>query len=257
MSSFSLTGALLASDKSGYQRATQSEFLRLAANGQLSKNILGRWLANDRLYIHSYICGIGRFISLLQFPDIVPHSAEDPASATKLFDWLVSALSNIRQEEKFFIQTAVDYSLQINLEADHLGRVPKAAKLEGLWRWEALFDSVAPGSGDNLPWLEAAVVYWGTEKCYLDAWSWAKAQLTVQEDVSKDEDGGALRKEFINNWTSDEFSKFVGELGTIINEAVAEEVAKGGETAKQKLIKRAEAKWLEILVAEEAFWPKI
>ncbi|KAH8736313.1 hypothetical protein BGZ61DRAFT_441807 [Ilyonectria robusta] len=257
MSSFSLTGALLASDDDGYRRATQSQFLRLAANGQASKEILGRWLANDRLYIHSYIRGIGRLISFLQFPDTVPDSADNSGSTTKLLDWLVGALVNIRREEKFFVKTAAQYGIEINLETDHDGRVPQNAKLEGLQRWEALFDSLAPESGHELPWLEAAVVYWGTEKCYLDAWSWAKAQLTVQEDASKDKDGGALRNEFIDNWTSKEFSKFVDELGTIINEVVQEQVEKRGESAKHELFKRAEAKWVEILIAETAFWPNL
>ncbi|KAF7544171.1 hypothetical protein G7Z17_g10161 [Cylindrodendrum hubeiense] len=257
MSSFSLTDALLVSDKDGYQRATQSQFLRLAANGRASKDMLGRWLANDHLYIHSYVRGVGRLISFLEFPDTAPLSTDDLGSTTKLLDWLVGALVNIRREEKFFIQTAAQYGIRINLGTDLEGRVPQDAKLEGLRRWEALFDSLACGDSGNLPWLEAAVVYWGTERCYLDAWSWAKAQLTAQEDANNDEDGGALRNEFIGNWTSKEFSEFVDELGAIIDEAVEEQVRKGGESAKQELLKRAEAKWLEILIAEEGFWPKM
>lgn len=110
---------------------------------------------------------------------------------------------------------------------------------------------------DVLPWLEAAVVYWGTEKCYLDAWSWAKAQLTVQEDPSKDADGGAVRKEFINNWTCKEFVEFVDDLGRIIDEAVAKEVEKKGEDFKVELFKRVEGKWQDVLQAEEVFWPTI
>ncbi|KAK7413783.1 hypothetical protein QQX98_007350 [Neonectria punicea] len=257
MSHFFLTRALLASNEDGYRRATQSEFLRLAANGQASKDILGKWLGNDRLYIHSYVRGVGRLISFLQFPDTAPQQNDDPNSATKLLDWLVGALVNVRREEKFFLETAARYDIQINLQTQDDGRVPQNAKLEGLRRWEALFDSLAPAKDGNIPWLEAAVVYWGTEKCYLDAWSWAKAQLTAQKDAKEDADGGALRNEFIDNWTSQEFVEFVDGLGTIIDEAVAEYVERGGETAKQELLKRAEVQWREILVAEEAFWPNM
>lgn len=256
MSSYSLTKQLLATDEEGYKKATQSEFLKLAANGQLSKDILGRWLANDRLYIHSYCRGLGLLLSFLQYPDNV-RRGQDPGAETKLLDWIVGALVNIRREENFFIDTAAEYGIEINLETQANGRVAESTKLEGLRRWEALFQSVAPGEGDILPWLEAAVVYWGTEKCYLDAWSWAKAQLTVQEDPSKDADGGAVRKEFINNWTCKEFVEFVDDLGRIIDEAVAKEVEKKGEGFKAELLRRVEGKWQDVLQAEEVFWPTI
>jgi thiaminase len=256
MPSYSLTKQLLATDEEGYKKATQSELLKLAANGQLSKDILGRWLANDRLYIHSYCRGLGSLLSFLQYPDNV-RRGQEPGAETKLLDWIVGALVNIRREENFFIDTAAEYGIEINLETQANGRVAESTKLEGLRRWEALFQSVAPGESDVLPWLEAAVVYWGTEKCYLDAWSWAKAQLTVQEDPSKDADGGAVRKEFINNWTCKEFVEFVDDLGRIIDAAVAKEVEKKGEDFKAELFKRVEGKWRDVLQAEEVFWPAI
>ncbi|KPM40850.1 hypothetical protein AK830_g5688 [Neonectria ditissima] len=255
MSSFSLTRTLLATNEEGYRRATQSEFLRLAAHGQMSKETLGKWLGNDRLYIHSYIRGVGRLLSFLQLPDTAPQPEENPGATTKLLDWLVDALVNVRREEKFFVETAARYDIQINLQTQE-GIVPQHVKLEGLRRWEALFESVAPAKDSQLAWLEAAVVFWGTEKCYLDAWSWAKAQLSTQGDANKDADGGALRNEFIDNWTSKEFVEFVDGLEVIIDEAVAEQGERGGEGVRQELLERAEVQWREVLVAEEAFWPK-
>ncbi|KAF5018666.1 hypothetical protein F66182_9341 [Fusarium sp. NRRL 66182] len=252
---YSLTQQLLVSDEQGYKRATQSEFLRLAGHGKASKDLLGRWLANDRLYIHSYCRGLGNVLSFLEYPATVRRGA-DPGATTQLLDWIVAALVNIRREEKFFINTAADYGININLETQGDGSVASSTKLEGLRRWEELFSSVA-ASEDVLPWLEAAVVYWGTEKCYLDAWSWAKAQLTEQGDASKDADGGAVRKEFINNWTCKEFVEFVDDLGRIIDDAVAKEVDKNGEDVKERLFKRVEGKWQDVLKAEEAFWPAV
>ncbi|KAJ4011507.1 hypothetical protein NW752_008510 [Fusarium irregulare] len=248
----SLTQQLLASDEQAYKKATQSEFLRLAGNGKASKDILGRWLANDRLYIHSYCRGLGRLLSFLQYPDTVQQNAK-PDSETQLLDWIVAALVNIRREEKFFINTAFEYGMNINLETKD-GKVQSSAKLEGLRRWEALYASVAPNEKEVLPWLEAAVIYWGTEKCYLDAWSWAKAQLD-DSDGTKDADGGAVRKEFINNWTCKEFVDFVDDLGKIIDDAVAKVVEEGED--KEKLFKRVQGKWHDVLEAEEAFWPAV
>ncbi|RBR21436.1 uncharacterized protein FIESC28_04973 [Fusarium coffeatum] len=250
--SYSLTKQLLASDEQAYKKATQSEFLRLAGNGKASKDILGRWLANDRLYIHSYCRGLGRLLSFLQYPDTVQQNVK-PDSATQLLDWIVAALVNIRREEKFFINTAFEYGININLETKD-GKVQSSTKLEGLRRWEALYASVAPNEKDVLPWLEAAVIYWGTEKCYLDAWSWAKAQLD-DSDGTNDADGGAVRKEFINNWTCKEFVDFVDDLGKIIDDAVAKVVEKGED--KEKLFKRVQGKWHDVLEAEEAFWPAV
>lgn len=255
-SNLSLTQRLLECDESGYQRATQSKFLRLAANGKLSKDLLGQWLANDRLYINSYIRGIGRLISFLQLPDTAASSDSERDWPTKLLDWFVGALVNIRREEKFFVETAARYGIPIDLPTSDDGRVAPEAKLEGLRRWEALFESVGPGKGDRLPWLEAAVVYWGTEKCYLDAWSWAKSQLAVERD-GQDEDGGAVRDAFIDNWTSSEFVAFVGELGHIIDEAVREEIKGLDVSVAKEFLARGRVKWTDILVAEERFWPNM
>ena len=90
MPSYSLTKQLLATDEEGYKKATQSEFLKLAANGQLSKDILGRWLANDRLYIHSYCRGLGSLLSFLQYPDNVRRGQEP--GAAKSYSLLMSPL---------------------------------------------------------------------------------------------------------------------------------------------------------------------
>lgn len=74
-----------------------------------------------------------------------------------------------------------------------------------------------------------------------------------------DEDGGALRREFIPNWSSVEFARFVDQLGEIIDSAVQREMAlwqnEGEEAIKGELLDRALAKWREVLAAEKAFWP--
>lgn len=255
MSSYSFTQTLLLSDQQSHHHATQSPFLQSAANGTLSKKTLGTWLANDRLYIHSYIRGLGRLISLLDFPATVTEEKEPVTS--KLLTWCVGALSNIQREEKFFVDTAMQYGIEVTLETESNGQVPDRAKLKGLICFEKLFSSVSSGPEGSLPWLEAAIVFWGTEKCYLDAWSWAKSQTSAQHDPQDDADGGAVRKEFINNWTSQEFVEFVDQLGRIIDEAVQEQVESKGDGVKDEFLKRAGEKWKEVLIAEESFWPAL
>ena len=259
MPSFSLTQLLIASDAEGYQRATQSPFLRLAAQGHLSKDLLGQWLANDRIYIHSYIKGIGRLLSFLDMPGTVAAPGERDPVPTRLVDWLVDALVNIRREEKFFVSTAADYGIAVDLERGPDGSVPDSAKLEGLRRFETLFTTLSPAPGGQapLPWLECAVVFYGTEKCYVDAWSWARAQLDGGEDGSNDADGGALRTHFIGNWTGEEFVRFVDQLGEMIDEAVAHAVEMQGEDVRVQILDRAKEKWAAVLAAEQAFWPAV
>ncbi|KAK5996958.1 hypothetical protein PT974_02306 [Cladobotryum mycophilum] len=257
MSQFSLTQTLIAHDSEGYKAATQSTFLSRAAKGRVPKDILGKWLANDRLYIHGYIRAVGGLLSFLHLPETVPAAATERETAnTKLLKWMIDALVNIHREEAFFVDTALKYGISVNLPTNEDGHVPSSAKLEGLRRFEALFDGLAPSENKILPWLEFAVVFWGTEKCYLDAWSGARAQLQPASDAgSSDADGGALRNEFIPNWSAKEFAAFVDQLGAIIDAAVTEQIQIHGQKLERDLLDRSLVKWVELLAAERKFWP--
>ncbi|KAL7937358.1 hypothetical protein V8C35DRAFT_292305 [Trichoderma chlorosporum] len=262
---FSLTQTILVSDPLAYKSAIQSPFLAHASQGRVSKSLLGQWLANDRLYIHAYIRGVGRLLSFLQLPQVVTSPRDEAAEReqppnAKLLSWMIDALVNIRREEDFFVRTAAKYGIDVNLPADADGRVAASAKLEGLRRFETLFDGISPSSDEGiiLPWLEAAVVFWATEKCYLDAWSGAASRLSTRPDSEGDADGGALRREFIPNWSSEEFTEFVDQLGEIIDSAVQREMElhpDADEVIRVQLLDRALAKWHEVLAAENAFWP--
>lgn len=253
MDDLSFTKVILKSEPEAFRRATQSEFLRLGAEGTLPKEILGKWLGNDRLYIHAYIRGLGRTLSLLKPPQVTGNA---PSRETRILDWLVRALVNIRREEKFFVETAEKFGIDIALEADKKGIVADETKLEGLRRFETLFDSIGSGKSISPPWVEAAIIFWGTEKCYLEAWTWAKSQLK-ESDGSGDADGGALRNEFIPNWTSDEFVHFVDELGRIIDDVVAEQIKISGVQVIADLVQYFGDRWRELLEAEEKFWPAV
>ena len=250
-----LTDYLLNSSPEAFHRATQSAFLASAAAGQLPKTTLGTWLANDRLYIHSYITGVGKLLSILQLPQDVPKPGAADPSAIKLLDWLVAALVNIRREKNFFVDTAVRHGIPIHLEMDEEGFVRDEVKLPALQRYEELFNDIRAGD-DPIPWLEGAVLFYATEKAYLEAWTWTRNRL-VQQDPIKDADGGALRNEFIPNWTSTEFVAFVDKLGIIIDDAVDEQRKAHGSDAEKHLFSRALKVWDEVIVAEEGFWPEV
>ncbi|KAM3515935.1 hypothetical protein MY11210_000475 [Beauveria gryllotalpidicola] len=255
MSSFTQT--LIASDPAGHQRATQSPFLQRAAAGTLSKALLGRWLANDRLYIHGYVRAAGRLLSFLRLPEAVSHDDDDDDdAASALLAWTIDALVNIQRESRFFLSTAAQYGLDVNLPIDPAtGRVPAAAKLDGLRRFEALFDGLQSSADEApLPWLEAAVVFYATERCYLDAWTWAASQMDgTRHGAAEDEDGGAVRRAFIDNWTGAEFAAFVERLGAVIDGAVRAQ----GEGAQEALRRRGMVVWRAVLEAEAAFWPAV
>ncbi|KAH6632198.1 hypothetical protein F5144DRAFT_593009 [Chaetomium tenue] len=298
---WSLTGHLLATEEQLYKSATQHPFLLAGAEGRLPKDILSHWLANDRLYIHSYIRAAGQFLASIDLPKQVSGSQE--AFETRLVDWVTEALVAIRKEERFFIDVADRYNLGIEIAVPFPATSAVAqdtrskastqgGKLPGFVQLESLFSSVGthPTTADSpntlsggslvrslftssaatttpptlLPWLEGALTFWGTERCYLDAWSWARDKAEERrssgEDAGKeDADGGALRKEFIPNWSSPEFSRFVEELGKMIDDAVAE-VVQGKEGEEQEKVKeailgRVEGKWRTLLEAEKECWP--
>ncbi|TLD04724.1 uncharacterized protein PgNI_09509 [Pyricularia grisea] len=278
---WSLTEHLLESNPEAYKAATQSPFLLAAAEGRLPKNILGRWLANDKLYIQGYIKAVGRTLDAVDLPQTTTTTTtrtttmieQQPGPEVEFVNWISDALAGLCREQGMFVDVAGRYGLDMTLETGSDGRVSESAKLPGLVQFEALFASLFPrgwhGTAEMerqrqqnqkqtqaLPWLEAAVVLWGTERVYLDAWSWAKSRQNIRSsstDAGEDQDGGAVKKEFIPNWTSLEFSAFVARLGGVLDRAVAREG--DDEAVRQQIAERAMNKWDELVAAETAFWP--
>ncbi|QBZ59610.1 hypothetical protein PoMZ_04572 [Pyricularia oryzae] len=269
---WSLTEHLLESNPEAYKAATQTPFLLAAAEGRLSKELLGRWLANDKLYIQGYIKAVGRTLDAVDLPQTTrttPAAQQQPGPEVEFVNWISDALAGLCREHGMFVDVATRYGLDMTLETGPNGRVSESAKLPGLVQFEALFASLFPRGwhGSNaevggqqqqghkpLPWLEAAVVLWGTERIYLDAWSWAKSRQSGRStDEGEDQDGGAVRKEFIPNWTSLDFSAFVATLGGVLDRAVAREGE--DEAVRQQIVDRAKSKWDELVAAEAAFWP--
>lgn len=259
---FSLTEHLLSESPAEFKKATQSPFLLAAAKGRLDKETLRSWLINDRKYIHAYIVGVDVMLAQLQNP---PDEAVLDGSETALATWLTEAVANVRREEQFFLDVAARYGIDLEPRAED-------SSSDCVLAYETLFKYVPLNPVTTEPWwLDAAVLFWTTEKCYLEAWSWAKAQLNDQSP-ELDADGGALRTEFIPNWSSPEFADFVDRLAHIIDEAVnklSEDIENKKETDQPDIknmnevvfvkmsVKTPQKLFLKVLETEEQFWPVI
>lgn len=216
--------------------------------------------------MQGYIRLTASLLRLLHLPAKPVPSKSAGGIDTRLLDWLVAALVNIRREERFFVDVAERYGVRVDISED--GVVRGDRKIEGLKRFEGLFGRLTSvefekereASGKRMPWLEGVVVFWATERVYFEAWSWAKEKAGLvangNVDVSKDQDGGAMRREFIPNWTNDEFRIFVRGLESILNDAV-EELSGEDESIRKEVYERAEGVWKDLLECEAAFWPEV
>lgn len=244
-----------------YQRATQSQFLELAGQGQLPPEVLSEWLSQDRLYAQAYIRFAGGLISRIELPTKVEGQGTSKTLQWRILSLLQTAMSGVTRELQFFEETAKKYGL--DLEA--LGPVAEGGNLSNksagfgpnkvTKNYIDLFDSFTAqrhGNRDRTL-LDGLVLLWTTEKIYLDAWTYAKQQASGNVDTQGDLDGGALRKEFIPNWTSEEFQAFVKECQECLDAYAAiqdvdtEEVGAAGSMVLFK----------KVLVLEESFWPMV
>lgn len=263
---FSLTKHLLSEAAAEFKAATQSPFLAAAAQGRLDKETLRLWLVNDRKYIQAYINGAENFIYEIQNPECGASYApvkELDESELALLAWLTEGLANVRREEEFFVDVAARYGIDLEHRMDD----PES---DAAIAFDVLFEYVPPIRKKTEPWwLQGAILFWATEKCYLEAWSWAKTQLNEQSP-GQDADGGALRMEFIPNWTSPEFAVFVDRLAQIIDGAVnkmSENIEYYKETDPElvtalrevsfleKTVEKPQGIFLKVLEIEEQFWP--
>ncbi|KAH7390486.1 hypothetical protein BKA66DRAFT_510577 [Pyrenochaeta sp. MPI-SDFR-AT-0127] len=252
---WALTTHLLSINHDQLLRATRHQFLAQAANGTLPKPVIAQWLANDLLYLLGYTqLTSDLLVSVTRNRTHQPLPGAEPDIETRLITWLEAALVNAKREATFFKEVAEIYQIEL-----HNGPIPQELKSEGLRRFEALFASVAAQKPNAfLPWLEPLVLLWATEKVYYEAWRWARRQdaQASPRTFNNDADGGAMRREFIPNWSNREFLMFVEQLERILNEGVSEAV--GRDNARWLEVKeRAHVVWQAVLDAEEAFWPDV
>jgi thiaminase len=238
-----LTDLLLEHQPYLLELATRAPFLVAAGTGNLSKALLSRWLSQDRLYAQAYIGFIGALISRVDLPYAY---IEDKQSSLRwrIVNMLSSCLENIHRELKFFEDVAKRYDLMLDYppRPDVYFTADNAAK-----QYIELFRAF--WTDPTMTLLEGLVILWATEYCYLDAWRYARSHLNSGR--RDDLDGGALRNEFIPNWTSDEFEKFVNEIALCTNLLAEREDADGSKTETLKAV------WAHVLAIERKFWPEM
>ncbi|KAJ4400319.1 hypothetical protein N0V91_008778 [Didymella pomorum] len=267
---WALTTHLLSLSISQLKRTTTAPFLARAAQGQLPKPLIAEWLANDRLYIQGYISLAENLVRIIEQTSSATRATATTVDvdsiSSRLLRWLDAAILNVKREFEWFDEMCKVYNL--TAPAPTL-----SSKSLGVQRFEALFHQLSSSRPSSfLPWLEGAVCLFSTEKVYYEAWSWARKQDRRRSadggrsrsrspnpetmDYSRDLDGGAMRKEFIPNWSNKNFMMFVETLERIINEGVGEAVGKDDRRWRE-VKQRADAVWQATLDAEEAFWPDI
>lgn len=269
---WALTAHLLSISIPQFKRTITAPFLARAAQGQLPKPLIAEWLANDRLYIQGYISLAENLVRIIEHTSKATRATATTVDVesieSRLLRWLDAAILNVKREFEWFDEMTKAYSLT--------APVPSSSqKSLGVQRFEALFSQLSSSRPNEfLPWLEGAVCLFSTEKVYYEAWSWARKQDRRRSadgatgrlrsrspnpetiDYSKDLDGGAMRKEFIPNWSNKNFMMFVETLERIINEGVGNAVARD-DKKWQEVKQRAGVVWQATLDAEEAFWPEV
>lgn len=267
-----LTSLLKVTNKSAFEKATKHPFLEAAGKGELPKEKLSQWLAQDRLYAQAYVRFIGGLLTKVVLPTSDPHSRSKRAVPIEqhVLDVLVEALNNIQRELKFFDEVAMEYGLDVTAlsnqqsENKHLGE----GYLEPLYITRAYVDLFMSASSPGVTLLEGMTVLYATEYVYLHAWkhaaavlaSTAMSQETLPSPASfstgaeRDLDGGALRRKFIPNWSSPEFEKFVITLGEVVDELG--ECVKGAD-AIEKTRSQCIGWYRHILWLEAQFWPDV
>ncbi|KIJ41014.1 hypothetical protein M422DRAFT_172840, partial [Sphaerobolus stellatus SS14] len=156
------------------------------------------------------------------------------------------ALSNIVREVELFKKTASENHLDIMTSPRHdltvedglTGAVTKAYT-------DFMVATAATGS-----LLEGLVLLWATEKCYLEAWSYARSQIPSGSAPSTESGKTRALETFIHNWTTSEFRLFVEEIEALVDEYAKKFSGEQYEDAKNK----AAEVWKWCLWYEERFW---
>jgi thiaminase len=257
---WALTTHLLSINLDQFERTTHATFLQKAAQGRLSKQFIGQWLANDRLYIQGYISLAESMLRLLKTSTGPLNPSDTESTESRLIRWLEAAIENVKREDAWFVEMTESYGLTATGLSGPNGTLSDAHKSRGLQLFESLFRSYSTNTSEYtfMPWLEGMVILWATEKVYYESWSWAQRQdaQASPKTYDSDLDGGAMRKEFIPNWSNKNFMMFVETLERTLNEAVSQAV--GRDDARwQEVKQRTEVVWQATLDAEEAFWPDV
>lgn len=224
-----LTEHLLLQERAAFDAATRHPWLKLAGTSCLKRDDLRDWLIQDRLYALNYVSFIASLLSKISIPT---HSDRPESIEWRVASILIDALTNIRRELAMFEE--------ILRHEFGWRRGGEEARQET----RAYADLFAGAAALNKSLLEGLAVLWATEKCYLEAWRYAKScsSLAPKDDV--------LHNTLIPNWTSGEFAQFVDLIGALLDELSEANLGKWSWSEMERI-------WIQVLFAEKMFWPQV
>lgn len=133
-----------------YSAATEHAFLTRAGNGTLSKDALGLYLSQDRIYAaHGYVTFLGQLLAKIPFSSSRPFKSPYEKLLQRIVRIVEYSLQNVIREVNFFVGTASKFELDIDGWKERkgtrdylaeLGRIGAAGTMEDcvifLWAME-------------------------------------------------------------------------------------------------------------------------
>lgn len=220
----SLTSHLLSlSTVRPYSAATEHAFLVRAGNGTLSKDTLGLYLSQDRLYAaHGYVTYLGHLLAKVPFSSSRPFNSPYEKFLHRIVRIIEYSLQNVIREVNFFNDTATRFGLDIDGWKERKGtrdylaemtRVGASGTIEDgivfLWAMERVRTNCLIGYHYSLFMILAQV--------YLDSWKYVASLTSPEEDPTPVQKAVAF---LVSNWTNEEFIGFVSDLDSIVNQYV-------------------------------------
>ncbi|CAM0135116.1 hypothetical protein VKS41_000304 [Umbelopsis sp. WA50703] len=233
-----LTEHLLALDPDSYYAATQHQLLEEIGSLQLPPKNMRAWMVQDKFYTDGYINMLSKMMGRLpeQAREIAHDSAdiENEQDITKrLYKNLSFAHENIIREASFFDNLIKRY------ESPSAPDIIKPLTNE----YVEFQQRVTEESDSHLG--EAIILLWAMERVFYDAWSYASSLLKAIPTSENENEHIKTIRELIDNWTSQEFEKFVDECAFHVN---ALPVTSAGQMDSYEQVFR------DMLVFEQKFW---
>ena len=98
-----------------YSAATEHAFLTQAGKGTLSKDVLGLYLCQDRLFVaHSAIAFLGQVFAKIPFSSSRPFNSPRSQALQRIVRTIDYALKNVIREVNFFNDVAEKFGLDVD-----------------------------------------------------------------------------------------------------------------------------------------------
>jgi len=207
-----------------------------AGKGTLSKDALGLYLSQDRLYAaHGYVTFLGHLLSKIPFSSSRPFDSPKEKFLQRIVRIIDYSLQNVIREVNFFGTVAEKFGLELDGWKERKGTRDYLAELTRV--------------GASGTWEDGVIFLWAMERVYMDAWKYV-GSLTSPEQPSINPTPTQQAVAFlVGNWTNDDFAGFVSDLNNVVNRL---EIEPGTEAWT-----RAEEIWARVVELEEAFWPDV